>query len=360
MARRKGPMLPFLFQPKPPKEYKEPPPPNKASLSYPPHRINRAVLATYIKNNPKNKSSGAASSSSSQKQTQSGGTKEKGEDVIDLAKKNDTDAAKEGKTDVGKKNTADANADNEADANKNKKAETNKDNKADANEDKEAETNEEAETNKDNKAKTNANIDLDTESLTNHKPVLNSKGEGGNVHNTVEDRLDNVLEALTLLHLKWRKGKPLIFCANKNCHNIIQNTVASINNHFQTTAYKASDNNLVSAKDKFERPIEPFSFLPTLPADQVYRCNLYTYAVRALNKIKQHYKTAHPHSSVTLRFADVQAIQTGHQIRYVQVTQKSNFTSQSVGTLLAHHLDDDPTDTAITATAALARSEPNI
>ncbi|KAI0467905.1 hypothetical protein F4859DRAFT_219035 [Xylaria cf. heliscus] len=188
----------------------------------------------------------------------------------------------------------------------------------------------------------------------------------------------------SVIHLQWREGLPLLFCANESCHNIIRNTVVSIDNHFRGSRCSVPYDSLSRAKDwlctqaaivpedsrtflawmndlRFNDPVEPFPFLPTLPGNQAYGCELCAYAVKATNKMRQHYRTTHPESPIpaTLRFATVQTIQSGQQVRYIQVTRPTGITSLSAGSLLARHLDDDPTDTAVNTTGASARSEPN-
>ncbi|KAI0547237.1 hypothetical protein F4679DRAFT_597837 [Xylaria curta] len=112
---------------------------------------------------------------------------------------------------------------------------------------------------------------------------------------------------------------------------------------------------------RFNSPVKPFLFFPTLPTNQAYGCEICAYAVKAANKIRQHHRTAHPEDPApnSLRFANVQVIQSGQQVRYIQVVHRTAISTESAGGLLARHLNDDLTNIAVNTITAPSRSEPN-
>ncbi|TRX88271.1 hypothetical protein FHL15_010838 [Xylaria flabelliformis] len=123
----------------------------------------------------------------------------------------------------------------------------------------------------------------------------------------------------------------------------------------------------VTAKKKvpfsLRKLIEEYSYMGTTRHVEVSipPCLGCGYAIKAANKIRQHFRHAHPEDVApsTLQFTTAQAIQSGQQVRYIQVTHQTNTSALSAGGLLARHLDDDLTDTAVNTLTASSRSEPN-
>lgn len=80
-----------------------------------------------------------------------------------------------------------------------------------------------------------------------------------------------------------------------------------------------------------------------------------------MNKIRQHYKSAHPEypAPTVPGFVDVQAFQSSQQFRYVQIRRRTNVAAMSTGGLIARYLDEHYEDPAVTALANSVKSQPN-
>ncbi|KAI0448462.1 hypothetical protein F5B21DRAFT_510116 [Xylaria acuta] len=181
--------------------------------------------------------------------------------------------------------------------------------------------------------------------------------------------------------LEWREGHALLFCNKTHCNDIIRNTITSLEKHLCTYRCNTNPDQIRKTKEwliqeeafhpedprnfprwlndiRFEQPVEPLPMLQTISGEYL-GCSKCSYAVKALNKMKKHYKNEHP-GPVPERFShcNVQFFQCGQQIRHFQVTGNSQTTVNSAGTLLTRHLHDETPNLALVSNVGI-QQEPN-
>ncbi|KAI1411641.1 hypothetical protein F5Y13DRAFT_200932 [Hypoxylon sp. FL1857] len=109
---------------------------------------------------------------------------------------------------------------------------------------------------------------------------------------------------------------------------------------------------------RLSEPIEPFPMLHTI-IDEYYGCVYCAYAVKAANRIKDHYKQQHPDQEITLRRCGVQGLQIGRRFRYVQVKATTSVARPTFSGLLATYADDEAQYVSNVVSTVRHNREPN-